>query len=137
MQYGKTSGWVILALVVCVGCGGSSGTVSGKVTVKGGDPLTQGMVTFDSGAESYSAEIDGSGNLKFIGDGLPPGSYKVAVIGTEAYPEGYDPETADYTEEVEMVPVIDSKYEDSSTSGLTIEVKAGGNTIDLELDPAS
>lgn len=129
----------ILCLSV-IGCGGSPDTpypVSGKVTVKGGKPLTKGTIRFNgtSGKKIVSGmgTIDDKGNYQLsslgVNDGVPVGDYTVTLAGTET---GKD---YDHPDEP-VVKHIADKYGSDSTTDLKKSVKAGKNTIDLELDPA-
>ena len=73
-----------LLVIGSSGCSGpETGHVSGKVTV-GGQPLSQGTVLFEDAAAGISVnaplESDGTYTVKtFDRDGLPPGSYRVAI----------------------------------------------------------
>ena len=118
-------------IAAVVGCGaGSDGSlaVSGKVTVKGGGPVTQGSVQFQSEKSSGSAPINAQGQYTMPAGGVPAGKYKVAIVSTSTgggYDKPDEPEKR----------VIHSKYEDSTTSGLEVTVGSGGSkSFDFELD---
>lgn len=140
----------IALLAVSVGCssGGlpsDAAAVTGKVT-HDGQAVANAVVTFlsDSGYAAVgktneegvyqlsSAEIPG---------GTKPGSYKVMVskieqTGGPALTEedpGYDPKnpSAGGPQTKHLLP---QKYSKISSSGLTADVKAGENTVDLPLD---
>lgn len=126
---------VAACLVLCLGCGGGSGLdthpVSGKVTIKGGEPVKKGIVQFSNGTYTSigGIETDGSYTMSSAGedDGVPPGTYKVVVLNTNL------PDIKDDGSMVEIPPVIDARYESPDNSGLTVTVP--GDNYDLELDP--
>lgn len=133
----------ILCLSV-LGCGGAPDApqpVSGKVTVKGGGPLKKGTIRFNgvAGAGGGKKVASGVGTIDANGayqisslgnnDGVPVGDYTVTLGGTES--------GGDYDHNNEpVVKVIADKYGSDSTTDLKKTVKAGRNTIDIELDPA-
>lgn len=127
-----------LTLSSClVGCGGGgtpTHSVSGKVSVKGKGPLTQGTVQFQSDQFTGSGGIDAEGNYTLSssseGDGIPEGEYTVVLLGTSTG-GGYNPDPNASSVEVRH---IDPKYEARSTSDL--KVKVPGGTYDFELEPA-
>ena len=99
--------------------------VTGIVTVNG-SPLTTGSVTFHPDADKGNTTqhiptgaIDAQGNYRLTSatkSGAPPGSYKVAVTaqGPIDSKNPYAPPTH----------LINPKYADPNTSGLTMEVSA-------------
>ncbi|MDR1140877.1 MAG: carboxypeptidase-like regulatory domain-containing protein [Planctomycetaceae bacterium] len=103
-------------LVVVVGCG--NGHVSGSGTVKysTGELVPNGTIFFSTPQFNYTGTINNGvfelGGLK-KGDGLPPGQYKVHLIGTEI------------TESTDDIPLFDAKFNNPETSGIIIEVKSG------------
>src|SRR5436309_353442 len=108
--FSRSSFWsfgVALGFVL-IGCGEAKYPASGKVTVKGGGPLTMGSVEF------YSEKATGSGTLRDGGAytisnldgsaGLPAGKYKISLHGTST--------GGSYDKPDEPVKrVIDEKYE--------------------------
>jgi hypothetical protein len=143
-------------LLALAGCGesvkGRAGLVpvTGKVTLDG-KPLTTGTVSFitSDGSEAFTGQIDASGNYKLAASptdpGALPGEYKVIVMATEsktmtaedskameAKAKAAQGGTGDAatTAPKSLVP---EKYTKVATSGLTRTVKAGSNSIDLEL----
>jgi outer membrane biosynthesis protein TonB len=93
--------------------GAKAAGTAGRVTLKG-QPLTAAEVTVVSVDRQkpvvFTAVIRADGSYAFA-EPLPPGRY-VVIVTAKAVPE---------------------KYQTTTTSGLVIEVKAGGNTIDLDL----
>ena len=112
--------WAVL-LVLTAGCGRSGyGQVEGNVTFKG-KPLAGAVVFFvhQRGPAAGAVGEDGSYRLltKRPGDGAMVGPCKVAIVSP--YP-------------LKPLP-IPQKYCDAETSGLTVEVKEGQNTINFEI----
>jgi hypothetical protein len=117
--------------LLLTGCGGETIlAVKGKVTIKGGASPARATVVFADAAKQISSSgtvaEDGTYQLTYkkVNDGAPPGSYVVTVHTASALDSSQG----------EPPRVFHTKYENPSTSGLTKEVKAGGN-YDLELDP--
>ena len=135
MQGFRITCLLTLMCFLTTGCGGggpATHKVTGKVTVKGGETVTQGIVQFSSGEFSGNGPINSDGTYVMSSagdeDGVPAGKYKVVIIGT-ASGGGYNPDGPPEPEK----PIINSKYESTETSGLEVEVP-GGN-YDFELDP--
>ena len=123
-----------LSLFLClfVGCGSPGPQVTGKVTFTDGSPLTVGEVFFDNGQILARARIkpDGTFSLGMTkdGEGVPVGSYKVSIFGALDFTN--NPRFGD--------GVIDEKYTNTSTSGLTYEVKSDQkNVFDIVVEPSA
>lgn len=132
------SGWMYTCLLAAIlsGCSGEPlGQISGTVTYQG-QPVTSGSVVFEDSSAGISVNAplgpDGSFTVEtFDRDGLPPGTYQVAVS-----PRGFATEGAPLvTPGNESAPAspIPSKYHTPATSGLTREVKVGENVFKIEL----
>lgn len=131
----------LCASILCLsvmGCGGAADApqpVSGKVTVKGGGPLKKGTIRFNgtSGKKIVSGvgmiDANGAYQLSSLGtnDGVPIGEYTITLGGTEEG-GGYD------KPDEPVKKVIADKYGSDSTTDIKKSVKAGRNTIDIELD---
>jgi hypothetical protein len=128
-----------------VGCGGSSGPpgpeilpvvpAGGKVLHQG-KPLANASVSFQhvEGKVAASGKTDAEGNFKLstygTDDGAPAGNYKVTVAVSaiqEIEPGVLAPEP-----EGGFKSPIPAKYGNPDTSGLTVEVPAGGKS-DIEI----
>lgn len=114
--------------VFAVGCN-SKIAVSGKVTFPDGSPLTVGKVVFEdqAGEFTYSGILkpDGSytlGTLKET-DGIPKGTYKVAVYGASE-------ETA-----AGLKHFIDKKFRSTKNSGITCDVQRK-TVFDFKVKPS-
>jgi hypothetical protein len=140
---------VVLSIVVGIalsGCQkgvdyGPTGKVSGKLTMEG-KPLSPGtQVVFMHPEKGYAAfgNTDAAGAYKITSwnDGnMPIGPYQVMI---QAPAGNDDPESM--TPEQMLDPEIEGikeaefpfKYRQTSTSGLSFEVKTGENTIDIDL----
>jgi hypothetical protein len=128
-----------------LGCGGGGTGLDGTVPVSGtvtqkGTSLAGATVTFaptGQGARAASAITDANGQFTLTtltaGDGAFPGDYQVTVIKTETIGKVYTPEEANayYAEHQTQPPapeiknMLDEKYADATTSGLTASVKRG------------
>jgi hypothetical protein len=128
------SGSAVVLACLALGCGGRSDGLDKLVPVKGkivfsGKPITTGnarVVILVADAEGGNTtpheprgEIDKDGNYQVFTanrPGAPPGAYKVAVMIKESpLPDSKNPY---------VVPksLIDEKYGDPKTSGLTLKV---------------
>lgn len=118
-------------LTALTGCDSSGGKVSGKVTIDGA-PLTKGDISFApvEAGPIATGKIDAGGNYTLnVGTkkGIPPGKYRVTIVAVEAVPAS--PENPMPLPKL-LTP---AKYNNSETSELTAEVKAGSNSIPFEL----
>ncbi|NQT40391.1 MAG: carboxypeptidase regulatory-like domain-containing protein [Planctomycetes bacterium] len=127
--------------VLVVGCsGGDVGHVSGRVAV-GGKPVTKGAIVFENpqAGISVNAELADDGTYTVRShqrEGLPPGTYQVAVrptaFGGEEAPLVTDPNAQPSVAKSD----IPEKYQSVATSGLTATVKKGDNPpFDFDLKP--
>ena len=154
------SGWWLCAVallgatLLAAGCDtrpkvGETVPVSGMVKM-GDRPLNGGMVTFipDEGAGNKSTSrptgtigSDGKYTLSTSSatdskTGAPPGKYKVTVASApmmgmadpSAAPQGVNPAAP-----TGMAVQIDAKFANPATSGLSMDVSAGGGPYDLIL----
>ena len=120
------------------GCGSGDvrGRIVGKVTFQG-HAVSEGVVRFNNNDKGIhmSAELqpDGSYEMTMIKlGGLPVGTYRVCVrppdpllppIGSNAPPK------------VKEYPNIPQRYREYETSGLTVTVKQGKNSLDIAMQP--
>jgi len=131
--------WIAICVSGCQkGPSVDFGTVKGIVKVNG-KPQRGAMVQFSPDREkgpnvpviaNGTSDDQGSYTLKYsykgkIGDGAPVGWHRVAVIDTTvgATPQGQEPKPA-------AVPLV---YNAPGTTPILVEVKAGENSIDLEV----
>lgn len=110
--------------VLLVGCGGtaSTGTLSGKVSLKG-QPVMGAQVSMISSKTGSGAiaEIGQDGAFEFR-EALPVGSYKVAIVPKP--PEPVAPGTRISKGPPSSIPL---KYQRIETSGFNAEIKGGRN----------
>lgn len=130
-----------LLLLTQAGCSGGSdqletAEVHGKVTYKG-EPLEMGTVTFIpvGPGKSATGEIQEDGTYTLTtyskGDGATIGKHGVMVI-SERDTSNLPAESAEANVDLSLIP---EKYSMSpKTSGLTAEVKEGGNEINFDLE---
>jgi len=130
----------MLFIAVCLfgatavfGCGKGFVGLGGQVTYSdNGEPLECGTVSLTNGSIQARGEIGKDGKY-VIGslvarDGLPPGPYRVCVAN--AVKKLWDPNDDFLTE-----PLIDVKFTDPNTSGLTLNVDASTkNKFDFQVD---
>jgi hypothetical protein len=86
MNKGLLSSLAVLFCVVLAGCGDGSVQSGGTVTFTTGAPVPSGLVFFEDPQFSYRGTIEnGSYKIEGVtkGSGLPPGTYKVYVMGTD------------------------------------------------------
>jgi hypothetical protein len=139
----RRRGWwgLTVALGFALGLGGcgKSGIypVEGKVVWKDGKPakeLAGCLVTFNQAEKrtSSTGTIQADGGFRLTttkpDDGAPAGEHQVLILEVGRKPLGGPDPTL-------LAPsVIDTRYADPSTSGLTATVKPGPNTITLTVE---
>jgi hypothetical protein len=111
--------FLVLCFLLFCGCGQGK-RVGGTVKYEDGTPVTTGTVKFIKMPYQWIGMINADGSYEMYelkpGDGVPPGTYQVTVSasldsGSNAIP----------------VDLVDPKFNDPGTSGLTCEVNE--NTI--------
>lgn len=119
-------------LLVSSGCGGGSseklGSVSGQVLLKDGRAPDEGLVNLYAPATGDSAQAALDPNGKFLLKRVPVGEYQVSITPPVELPPG-DP---NYVQR--PASRIPTKYYSASTSGLSVTVKPGENSLDLHLE---
>ena len=125
----------LLCLLICLvvaGCGKNK-RLTGKVTFTDGTPAKNGTVIFRTDTFQARGEIKSDGSYKMSSesenDGIPPGNYQVYVQGITKMPPPVPGKM------IPPVSLIDSKYENADTSGLTCKVPAPGNKFNIVLEP--
>jgi hypothetical protein len=119
---------VFTSFLIFAGCGNNHVGLSGKVTFTDGTPLTVGEVCFvtDTFAAYGTLKNDGTyvvGSLS-ESDGLPKGNYRVYISGASKL-----------ISESNIESLIDEKYSNSETSGLTVEVPTPNGKFDITVEP--
>jgi hypothetical protein len=132
---------IILLALCCFGCGGQPKLKGSVVFSDDQSPLPCGTVMFDDGKVTAHGNIkeDGTftvGSLK-ENDGLPAGSYKVAIVG--AYKLLPCPQNEDDDPKNDIYPppqeqLIDKKYESYETSQLTVTVEKSNKSLNISVD---
>jgi hypothetical protein len=127
----------LLLLCAAWGCGGSAGTIAGKVSYRG-KVLAGGTVTLFNadGVKIRSVPIRPDGSYR--ASGLPVGLTKIAVESKA--PSGLPPvlvprppEKYDLADGATPAVPIPPHYKDAGKSGLTVEVTAGDQKHDIDL----
>lgn len=119
-----------IGLFAC-GCGGRA-AVTGRVSYPDGSPVESGSVVAEGTAGGKSVLVQGTINKDGTfrlggdrpGDGVLPGTYKVAV-----HPE-YVPDEARGRG---VQPAVAGKYTRYESSGFTLEVPPGGTELNLKV----
>jgi hypothetical protein len=145
-------GCLCLTSALTFGCSrgpaGPQGKVSGTVTYKGSPVISGATVSFisESGGGSAAGTVDGSGNyqLKSMnGDQIPAGKYKVMITppagATLSAEEAMKQSMAGDNkvkrpEGPKSEPTIPDQYRVITRTPLNFEVKAGDNSINIELE---
>ena len=126
----------LLLPALAAGCGQSWGTVEGKMTLSG-KPVKRALVTFlpEAGNAYPVTVVDG----KYESSDIPVGPAKVTVMTAQLPPTVEEAKGGDLIAPVrkkqEPIPEIPDKYQDAGTSGLTLDIKRGKNTFDINLTP--
>lgn len=128
---------VAAAGALCAGCGGGGlAKVRGQVAYPDGAPakeLSGCTIVFeatgpDGRAFGASGEIDDEGRFELTtnspGDGAPVGTNRVSL----------SPRWRGTSDRPDPLPVLD-KYASPDTSGLTVEVRPGGNDVTVTVEP--
>lgn len=118
------------------GCGGQNVPLRGKVTFSDDkSPLVSGTVVFENEKTRSRGVVqpDGSyvvGTLTAT-DGIPLGVYKVSVSG--AYKSGTD-KPSEGMDSASPESLIDEKFANATTSGLTFTVDGKTKIFDFSVD---
>lgn len=129
---------VLLLAASATGCEQPNvfGKVSGKVTFQG-EPVTAGLVLLSNAEKGIhvTAKIDDDSTFEVTtadGLGLPPGSYQVAVTPPRIeFP--IDPTEAPAI--IPEPPNIPPKYRNAATSELTLNIREGENSLNIDMQP--
>jgi hypothetical protein len=141
---------LLVASGMLAGCGGEGGIdgtlhATGTVTYQG-KSVEGAMVIFAPEGEGRAASgtTDAAGRFAMTtltaGDGVLPGKYQVSISKTKVAGEMTEEESQAYFQEHGESPtttsqeLLPAKYKTADTSGLTVEVTAGGKndfTFDL------
>jgi len=112
----------------CLGC--SSGHVgsSGKVVFSDdGSPVTFGTVMFATPTFQAKGDINKDGTFKMgsygAADGLPTGSYKVAIIGV-----------IEETDDGRFYSLLDPKWTGPATTEFTVDVEKTTKNLVIKVD---
>ena len=121
---------LLVLTALAAGCGSGRYAVTGRVTYEDGSPVEAGTVigeaTVEGKAVSVQGNIEKDGTFAWgterAGDGAPPGQYRVIVMPVALG----DAELAEGKQ-----PAVDGKYTHFDTSGITFEVKAQKNVLNI------
>ena len=121
-----------LSLLVLAGCGDKVALRGKAVFSDDGSPVPVGTVGFETDTYHARGDLkpDGTfvvGSLK-TNDGLPPGSYRVYISGAQKS-IGTDANGEEIYESL-----IDEKFTNSRTSGITIDIKTSTKNFEVVVD---
>jgi hypothetical protein len=133
---------VLLLLALLCGCGPAPEKpypVRGKVTFQG-KPVASGMVRFSNTQAGIDVVIDVHDGVYAVAvtqtPGLPEGTYQVAILPPRwARPLTPPGQAIAKPAQPPVYLDIPTKYHQPSTSGLTLTVKPGDNTFDVDMQP--
>jgi len=124
----KYSPIIILLVCLVVGCGKGHVPLKGKVVFSDdGSPLTLGSVILTK--QNFQSRGDLNANGEFVmeslsaRDGLPPGTYQVSIAGA-----------IEYGVFGGMRSIVDPKWTDPETSGMTVEVDRKTKFLELTVE---
>jgi len=124
----KYSPIIILFLCLVVGCGKGHVPLKGKVVFSDdGSPLTLGSVILTQ--QNFQSRGDLNANGEFVmeslsaRDGLPPGTYQVSIAGA-----------IEYGVFGGMRSIVDPKWTDPETSGMTVEVDRKTKFLEITVE---
>jgi hypothetical protein len=124
--------FIIALCIFAAGCG-KNVPLSGKVTFSDdGSPVPSGLVILDDGQHAARAPIQADG--KFVvgfekeSNGLPPGTYGVSVVAVKIL------DNPDNVYPPPQEELIDLKYNNKDTSGLSITVDKSTKKFDISVD---
>jgi hypothetical protein len=127
----------LLFLLIAAGCSGKIG-ISGTVKFTDGEPLNRGTVCFRSadGAITFTGYLNAKGHYRIgemkDGDGIPPGTYRVWISGSEQERPILQPDGRATGFKTDRI--IATQFTSPEESGLSIEVKSGGTkTFDFKV----
>jgi hypothetical protein len=125
-----------LFVLTFTACGSGFCSLRGKVTFSDdGTPLPCGTVVFDNESTRSKGKVNSDGTY-IVGtlsgtDGIPAGTYNVSVTGTYKPVENIGSNNMDVSQSESL---IDAKYANASTSGLTITVDSKTKVFDISVD---
>ncbi len=132
----------VALLLLVFGCSNKV-PLGGKVTFSDdGSAVPKGVVCFVSSNLMAQGKINPDGSYTMgtdkSTDGLPKGSYKVSIVGTDnstVVEEKVKGSSSMSRREI-RTPTIDKKYSNPETSGLTFTVDGKNRNFDIQVDRA-
>ncbi len=138
---GLAVAFTCLIALPLVGCGESTGSVSGEVKLKG-NPVAKGLISFAHPTSKRRVITGPIADGKYSVAGVPVGTCKIFIqpFGDFELPKDKDDKIK--ADKAKAKPkgkgkdddTIPAKYADPKTSGLEFTVTAGENTYNIELE---
>lgn len=132
---------ILCCMLTAIGCGKNIALKGRVVFSDDGSPLSSGMVLLDDGKNVSRGVVkkDGTfimGTMKER-DGVLPGEYKVSIVGAYALlpcPQNDDDNPDNDIYPPPQKPLIDKRYENFETSGLTVHVEKPEYSYEIKVD---
>ena len=117
----------VSAMLLLIGCGEQTGSVTGKVTYQG-EPVTLGSISLHMPSKGIAqdAALNRAGEFSMESP-LPVGTYRVYYVPPQAEPP-QDPNKKTLPGKVQKI-IVPKKYHGLEGSDMSIEVKSGKNPI--------
>jgi len=130
--------FALVGMIFVFGCSGKK-PLRGKITFSDdGSPLPVGAIYFETPTYSASGVIEKDGTYivgsDSLRDGLPKGTYSVVIRGADEITVIHPPGGGMPREN--RRPLIDSKYQNPDTSGLSFTVDGKTRKFDFQVDRA-
>jgi hypothetical protein len=125
----KNFTYLLFVVLLLSGCD-SKQRLTGTVTFSDGEPLTVGTVVFSTPTFISRANIGSGGTFKVgtttEGDGIPPGTYKVYVVGAMVL-DPKDPAG------MSQLPIVAQEFTSESSTPLSVTIP-GTKTFDIVVE---
>ncbi len=133
---------LLIGLMAGAGCGSGTSEVTGKVSFPDGSPLTNGVVTFTAGANSFRGNLGSDGTYKI--SEIESGDYLVSIQGAYEPTESTSSTGMEYDAQGNYIeapagktappkPLIREALMDPESSGLKTTVPGGNYDFVVEL----
>ena len=117
---------ILLVLLLVVGCNKQVGMTGTVVYSDDGSPVPFGNVILSTPTFQSRGELNKQGQFSMgtfgTNDGIPPGTYSVAILAIESVGD-----TGSYS-------IVDPKYSSAQTSGLEITITKAINDYEIRVD---
>ncbi|MDR2754467.1 MAG: hypothetical protein LBC20_02060 [Planctomycetaceae bacterium] len=137
MNVSHISTLLLLFLVLLTGCYSENVKVHGTVSFPDGQPLTKGVVVFQSEKHVAKGTLDDSGKFVLgsirIADGIPLGIYKVFITLASVPDKNFIPPPSE-PDAMNYISLVADQYTSAEKTPLTCEITKSG-TQHLVVEP--